>query len=99
MTAGPARAGGELFAQQLVGRRVEDAQGKRLGRVYDLVAEPQDEDLYLTGLLIGARSWWTHFGPSRGSGRLVRWQQIASLEPRITLLPGEQPEELSSPWI
>jgi len=74
--------------QELIGRVVVDAAGRRLGRVVDVVAEPRGDELRVTALLVGARAWAARFGSAdREGGRHVPWEEIAALAPRITLRP------------
>lgn len=78
-----------IYAQELVGRKVYDAHGKFLGRVYDFVAEREGDDLCITGLLVGARTWISRFGWTRQDhGLKVPWEQVADLSPNITLRRG-----------
>lgn len=73
-----------MRAQMLMGRQVYDAAGKRLGRVYDLETGRVDDELCVTALLVGLRSWRTRFGWTRREhGRRVPWEQITSLTSRI----------------
>jgi len=74
--------------QQLMGRRVVGADGRRLGRVVECLAEPDGDELRVIGLLVGPRAWAARFGSASGlSGRFVQWEEIASLAPHITLRP------------
>ncbi len=78
--------------QELIGRVVVDAAGRRLGRVVECIAEPWGDELRVTTLLVGPRSWATRFGATgRVEGRRVRWEEIAALAPRIALRPAEAP--------
>jgi sporulation protein YlmC with PRC-barrel domain len=77
-----------LRLQQLMGRRVVDADGRHIGRVVECLAEPDGDELRVVGLLVGARAWAARFGSALGQGgRFVRWEEIAALEPCITLRP------------
>ncbi len=79
--------------QELTGRVVVDAAGRRLGRVVDVVAEPWDDELRVTTLLVGPHAWAARFGSSsREGGRRVRWEEIAALTPRIVLRAVAAPE-------
>ncbi len=78
-----------LRVQELLGRTVVDAAGRRLGRVVECIAEPRDEELRVVALLVGSGAWWARFGPAQvAGGRRVRWEEIATLAPHITLRPG-----------
>lgn len=75
-----------IFAQSLMGRKVQDADGSDLGRVYELVSEQVGDELCVTALLVGPATWLTRFGwTTRPHGRRVPWESIATLSPRITL--------------
>jgi len=74
--------------QELIGRVVVDAAGRRLGRVVDVMAEPWNDELRVTTLLVGPGAWAARFGATgRERGRRIRWEEIAALAPRITLRP------------
>jgi sporulation protein YlmC with PRC-barrel domain len=82
-----------LRVQELLGRVVVDAAGQRLGRVVECIAEPRGEELRVVALLIGPTAWWARFGPTQvAGGRRVRWEEIATLSPRITLRRGAETE-------
>jgi sporulation protein YlmC with PRC-barrel domain len=82
-----------LRVQDLIGRVVVDAAGQRLGRVVECIAEPRGEELRVVALLVGPGAWWARFGPTQvAGGRRVRWEEIATLSPRITLRPGTETE-------
>jgi sporulation protein YlmC with PRC-barrel domain len=84
--AGVART--TLRLQQLMGRRVVDADGRRVGRVVECLAEPDGDELRVTGLLVGPHAWAARFGSASGHAvRFVRWEEIAALDPHITLRP------------
>lgn len=75
-----------LRLHELIGRVVVDADGQRLGHVVECIAAPWGDELRVVELLVGTRSWATRFGPGEGArGRRVRWEQIATLAPHITL--------------
>jgi sporulation protein YlmC with PRC-barrel domain len=77
-----------ITAQTLVGRKVVDAAGKKVGRVYELEAKRVGNELCVTAVLIGVGSWLTRFGwTDRGHGRRVPWEQVNGLSPHITLRP------------
>jgi len=79
--------------QELIGRVVVDATGRRLGRVVDVVAELWGDELRVTTLLVGPRAWASRFGATgREEGRRVRWEEIAALTPRIALRSVAAPE-------
>lgn len=68
---------------QLVGLRVVDRDGRHVGRVVDLVAEPAGEGrLYVTGLLVGRTALMRRIGRARWQPhpRVVAWADIAGLD-------------------
>ena len=72
--------------QEVIGRVVVDATGRRLGRVVECLAEPQGDELCVTALLVGPGAWRGRFGPGRGNqGRRVHWDTITALAPHITV--------------
>ncbi len=88
MNAEPAAT---IRLQQLMGRRVIDADGRRLGRVAECLAEADGGELRVIGLLVGSRAWSARFGSaSTLGGRLVHWEEIAELAPHIVLRPREE---------
>jgi sporulation protein YlmC with PRC-barrel domain len=73
---------------QLMGRRVVDADGRHIGRVVECLAEADRDELRVVGLLVGPRAWTARFGSALGdAGRFVQWEEIATLEPYISLRP------------
>lgn len=81
--------GGTIRAQSLMGRRVRDHQARHLGRVYDLEVEHVGDELCVTALLVGPRSWLTRFGWTAAEhGKRVPWEQIEAFDPVIRLRMG-----------
>ena len=79
-----ARGAATVRLQELMGRVVVDAAGRRLGRVAECLAEPRGDELCVTALLIGPGAWRGRFGPGRGNqGHRVRWDDITALAPHI----------------
>lgn len=77
-----------VLTQDLLGREVYDAAGKKLGRVYDLEAGKVGNQLCVTALLVGAGSWITRFGwTPREHGNRIPWEQVENFSPHITLHP------------
>lgn len=73
----------------LLGRAVHDADGHSLGRVYDVVAEAEGQELRVRALLVGPGTWLSRFGWTRGrTGVEVPWDAIAELSPQIRLRRG-----------
>lgn len=74
----------------LVGREVVAASGRRLGRVADLEAERQGDDLRVVALLVGPlalfdRIWSVRTGSSRRRPHRVPWRDVARVERVIQL--------------
>jgi len=77
---------GIIRGQELLGRRVRDRDGKKIGRVYDLETGHVDGALRVTALMVGAGSWISRFGWSQQPhGTRIPWQDITSLAPEITV--------------
>jgi len=77
-----------LRLQQLIGRRVVDSGGRRIGRVAECLAEADGDELRVVGLLVGPGAWAARYGSAAGqAGRLVRWEEILTLAPHIILRP------------
>jgi sporulation protein YlmC with PRC-barrel domain len=73
-----------IRAQALMGRKVRDASGKELGRVYDMETARRGDDLCVTALLVGPGAWLTRFGwTEHEHGRRVPWEEIESLSPHL----------------
>ena len=77
-----------LRLQQLIGRRVVDSGGRRIGRVAECLAEADGDELRVVGLLVGPGAWAARYGSAAGqAGRLVKWEEILTLTPHIILRP------------
>jgi sporulation protein YlmC with PRC-barrel domain len=75
-----------ITVHELLGRQVYDADGKKVGRVEDLVAERRGDEFRVTGIVVGRWGLIDRFGWSRTErGPQVPWDEIRSLEPKITL--------------
>jgi sporulation protein YlmC with PRC-barrel domain len=76
---------------ELVGRRVVDAEGARVGRVVDLVAAPADDrTLRVTALLVGYRALFERIVTGVLAGRRVHeleipWSLVRSVESDVRL--------------
>jgi sporulation protein YlmC with PRC-barrel domain len=80
-----------LTYHDLVGSRVITDDGRRLGRVVDVVACPVDDHtLRITGLLVGYRALVQRIGRRRSRmGRIeVPWSQVAAIEGHRIRLSG-----------
>ena len=74
-----------MRASELLWRKVQDTEGRSIGRVYDLIGERRGEELRVTGLLVGKNNLWVRFGWSAGHGQDISWQQIVRLDPEIVV--------------
>lgn len=75
-----------IRAQSLTGRKVFDATGKKVGRVFDLEVEDRDDQLCVTALRVGVKSLLARFGwGTEQHGRRIPWEHIASFSPDIRL--------------
>lgn len=68
-----------IRADELIGRRMVNISGKRIGYVHDLRAERIGNQLCVTALMVGPRAWLVKLGVSRGLGREVVWENIVEL--------------------
>lgn len=81
----------ELSYQALIGKPVVAADGERLGRVADLVAEARGERLRVTGLLVGPGSLLRRISFERAvwlgapPARKIPWSLVARVEREIHL--------------
>lgn len=83
------RVGSRVRMHDILGREVVDAEGKTLGRVFDLVATHQGDTLRVTSLLVGTGAVRSRFGwTNQPTGREIQWDQIQSWQPRIRLRTG-----------
>ncbi|WP_337269947.1 PRC-barrel domain-containing protein [Oryzifoliimicrobium ureilyticus] len=90
----------EIFAQNIIGKRVFDKQGKAIGRIEEIVAEPSGGDLVIREYHIGAFALLERFSAAEigrsilravGAGshptRSIPWEMLDLSEPdRPTLL-------------
>lgn len=74
---------------ELVGKRVVSADGKDLGRVADLTAEPRDGRLFVTGFLMGPTALFRRIA-FRFPVMRIRWKWVAKVGDRIYLRTTEQ---------
>ena len=78
-----------IRAQKLLGRKVYDSQGKKVGRVYDLATEAGGESLRVRALLVGPSAWRRRFGwTMKQGGTEIGWERIDRLSPHIRLKAG-----------
>ena len=64
----------------LVGRRVLGAEGRVLGRVRDLEAEADGDELRVSGLLIGGSGFLRRLTTLAWEPKRVQWDAIASID-------------------
>ncbi|HEU4571736.1 MAG TPA: PRC-barrel domain-containing protein [Candidatus Limnocylindrales bacterium] len=84
-----------LHATDIVGARVQAADGRRLGSVVDLVLAPRDPTT-VTHLLVGGSTFLGRFSVLRGKGRrplgplgadsAVRLEDVVRLEPGLVVV-------------
>lgn len=75
-----------LPVQSILTRTVIDSNGKKLGRVSDVVGERRGDHLCVTHLIVGTKGWISRFGPfQKNDGRHIPWEEIADLGPPIRL--------------
>jgi len=95
-----AHAEHEVYAGRLIGRHVCDAGGKRIGRVADIVAHRDGNELVFTEYLIGPHGWLERFAihglglrfPSVAWRYHVKWDQMDlsdPIHPRLTCDAGD----------
>lgn len=75
-----------LQVDQLLGRAVYSRDGRKLGRVRDLVATRRGEVLCVTGLLVGPGALLTRFGwKSKRHGTEIAWGDVVEFSSRIVV--------------
>ena len=86
MTATPR----EVQVELLIGRAVHDSTGARLGRLAEIVARKEDDELVVASYIVGPMAWFHRFAVAglglrmRGLGRVYRvaWEQMDLSEPK-----------------
>jgi sporulation protein YlmC with PRC-barrel domain len=102
------RAAHEIFAGRLIGRRVHDASGRRVGRVSDIVAHKEDGEIVVASYLVGPHGWVQRFAIHGLGLRLrslawryrVNWDQMDLSDPhhpRLTCRAEDLPIERLPP--
>jgi sporulation protein YlmC with PRC-barrel domain len=84
------RAAHEILAGRLIGRDVHDPDGKRVGRLADIVAHEEQGEIVVTNYLVGPHGWIRRFAIHGlglrfgGLGRIYRveWDQMDLSDPR-----------------
>ena len=82
----------KLRYSQLIGMKVIGADGARIGRIHDLLAEPRGESLCVATLLVGERAlmqrisfqMYSHLRALQPRG--IRWTQVDRIEGRVIRL-------------
>ena len=77
--------------EDLIGRAVHDATGRKLGHIYELVAEERDGELVVVEYLLGSSARWERIGMSaRGLLGLeakepirISWERMDLSDPGI----------------
>ncbi len=70
-----------IHIEQLLDRRVVDREGRRVGRIHEIVAEKHGEQYRVREYRLGSGALIDRF-------RLTRW--IFGRKPRAVVVPGEQ---------
>lgn len=73
---------GHRALSELLGRKVVDQSGRRLGRVYEVKGNWQpDRTIAIEGLLLGRAGLWRRLrGPGRHELDVIPWEAVVSLE-------------------
>jgi sporulation protein YlmC with PRC-barrel domain len=66
----------EVHLEQLIGRAVHDANGRRIGRVAEAVAHDVDGEIVVMAYLVGPAGWLARFA-LHGLG--LRWRSLAAV--------------------
>jgi sporulation protein YlmC with PRC-barrel domain len=72
-----------LGVGHLIGARVHDAGGRKLGRVHELRGHRRDDGTVVVDhLLLGPRSFWIRLrGPSGADPRAIPWEAVVEVGP------------------
>lgn len=87
---------------ELIGKEVVDAEGKRVGRIADVVAEPERGRLRVTALLVGAGALAARIGFKRFAflapmrALTIPWDQVAAVGDQVQLRPGASWEDMAA---
>ena len=68
------RAAHEIYAGRLIGRPVHDASGERIGRLAEIVAHKEGDEIIVASYYVGPHSWVQRFA-IHGLG--IRFRNIA----------------------
>jgi sporulation protein YlmC with PRC-barrel domain len=90
-----------LRFSHLIGSRVVDTEGARLGHVFDVHVEPDGARLRLTHLLVGRAGLAARLSLDvswRLAGEEVPWERVVELEPgRVVVRAGGERETKGRP--
>lgn len=101
-------AANEVYAGRLIGRRVRDTSGARIGRIADIIAKREGDEIVVTEYLVGPHAWLHRFA-IHGLGlrlRNIAWRYRVSWDlmdlsdprqPQVTCTAGELPIEYLPP--
>jgi hypothetical protein len=66
----------------LIGARVHDGGGRKLGRVHELRGHrEEDGTVVVDHLLVGSRAFWTRLrGPSGARPRAIPWEAVVEVD-------------------
>jgi sporulation protein YlmC with PRC-barrel domain len=80
----------------LLGARVFDADGHRLGHVFDVRCDVDGTRAVVGQLVFGGRGFLERLGVKEPTAQMIEWRDVAHVEPKlIRLRPGARPEEHS----
>jgi sporulation protein YlmC with PRC-barrel domain len=74
-----------IRADELLGCKVVSVSGQHIGRVHDLRAEQVGDQLCVTALMVGSRSWMVKVGISRGLGHEIPWDDVLEIDTVIRI--------------
>jgi hypothetical protein len=71
-----------LGVAHLIGARVHDPSGRKLGRVHELRGHREDDGTVVVDhLLLGPRGFWVRLrGPSATEPRAIPWEAVVELD-------------------
>ena len=73
----------QVRVQELVGRRVRDAEGNVVGRIQEIHATWRGEECYVEEFELGAAALLERLGISRrGEPRKIPWQELDLSDPQ-----------------
>lgn len=98
------RAANDVYAGLLIGRHVRDVSGKRIGRIAEIVARREGDELVVDEYFVGPHGWLQRFAIHGLALRLrsLAWRYRVSWDlmdlsdphhPKVTCDAGELPVE------